>query len=134
MPKRILLLAFAATALALAACNSGYDVNDLYGTPAPTATTATATPNPVDSQSIVHVYVSSSPLPNQPINLYTDTNGNIGTLISTQVTDSTGSTTFTGLTPAKNYCFTTSYTPAGGLPQNASQCGFLWFAGVYFYF
>lgn len=135
MPKRILLLAFAATALALAACNSGYNPNDLYGTPAPTATTATETPNPVDSQSIVTVYVSSSPLPNQPVNLYTDTNGNTGMLISTQVTDSTGSTTFTGLTPAANYCFTSTYSPPTGLkPITDSQCGFLWFTGITFSF
>ncbi len=134
MPKRILMLAFAATALALAACNSGYNPNDLYGTPAPTSTIAPTTPNPTVSSALVTVYVSNSPLPNQPINLYNDTNGNIGSFIATQVTGSTGSTTFTGLTPAANYCFTTSYTPAGGLPQNASQCGFYWFAGITFSF
>ena len=134
MPKRILMLAFAATALALVACNSGYNPNDLYGTAEPTATIAPETPNPTVSSAIVTVEVSNSPVPNQPVNLYTDTTGNTGTLISTQMTDSTGTTTFNGLTPAANYCFTTSYKPPGGLPQNASQCGFYWFAGITFTF
>lgn len=124
------MFAFAATALALAACNSGYNVNDLYGTPAPTATTATATPNPVDSAAVVLVTVSSSPLPNQPVSVSTDVNGTRGSLIATQMTDSTGTTTFTGLTPATNYCFTSSYTPPGSLPQNYSNCNYTWFNGL----
>ncbi|HUA08950.1 MAG TPA: hypothetical protein VMA98_06715 [Candidatus Acidoferrales bacterium] len=134
MPKRILLIAFAVTALALAACNSGYNVNDLYGTPAPSTTPSTPTPNPSASTAIVSVYVGSTPLPNQPVNLSTDVNGSAGTLITTQTTDSTGTTTFSGLTPEANYCFTTSYTPAGGLPQSGSQCGYLWFDGLVFSF
>jgi len=133
MPKRILLIAFAATAIALAACNTGYNPEDLYGTPEPTATTSTATPNTTVSAAVVTVYVSSSPLPNQTVKLSTDVNGSIGSLISSQVTDSTGTTTFSNLTPAKNYCFSTSYTPSGSLEQNAYQCGFLWFDGVTLY-
>ncbi|HTX56926.1 MAG TPA: hypothetical protein VMD47_07460 [Candidatus Acidoferrales bacterium] len=133
MPKRTLSIAFAVTALALAACNSGYNPNDLYGTPSPTSTTSTSTPNPTDSTAVVTVYASSAPLPDQPVNLYSDVNGAIGSLIKTQTTDSTGTTTFSNLTPATNYCFTTSYTPPSGLTQNASQCGFLWFSGVVFY-
>jgi hypothetical protein len=134
MPKRILLIAFAATAIALAACNSGYNPEDLYGTPAPTATTATATPNAVASTAIVTVYVSSSPLPNQTVNLSTDVNGQVGSLIASQVTNSSGTTTFNNLTPAQNYCFTTSYMSPSGLAQNGSQCNFLWFNGVVFNF
>jgi|HubBroStandDraft_4_1064222.scaffolds.fasta_scaffold120599_2 hypothetical protein len=130
MPKRILLIAFAATAIALAACNSGYNPEDLYGTPAPTATTSTATPNPVASTAVVTVYVSSSPLPNQSVVMSQDVNGTIGTTILTQTTDSTGTTTFSNLAPGANYCFSTSYTPPGGLMQKPQQCGFLWFDGV----
>ena len=136
MPKRILLIAFAVTALALAACNSGYNPEDLYGTPAPTSTASTPTPNPSAAAAQVAVYVSSSPIPNQPVNLYTDVNGHYGTLITTQVTDATGSTTFSNLTPATNYCFNTSYTPSapGSTAQNQWICGYLWFEGVVFSF
>jgi energy-converting hydrogenase Eha subunit F len=134
MPKRILLIAFAVTALALAACNAGYNPNDLYGTPVPSSTIATATPNPTITAAIVTVYVSSAPLPNQPVNLYTDVNGNYGSLISTQTTDSTGTTTFTGLTAGSNYCFNTMYSPPGGLAQNAWQCNNTWYNGIVFNF
>ncbi|HTV91134.1 MAG TPA: hypothetical protein VMG98_00300 [Verrucomicrobiae bacterium] len=133
MPKRILLIAFAAAAIALAACDQGYNPNDLYGTPAPTATTSTATPNPVASTAVVTVWVSSSPLPNQTVVMSTDVNGTIGSTIISQTTDSTGTTTFSNLAPGTNYCFSTTYTPAGGFKQTPSQCGFLWFDGVNLY-
>ena len=130
MPKRILLIAFAVAAIALAACDQGYNPNDLYGTPAPTATTSTATPNAVASTAVVTVYVSSSPLPNQTVVMSTDVNGSVGSTILSQVTDSTGTTTFSNLAPEGNYCFSTTYTPPGGLKQSPYQCGFLWFDGV----
>jgi hypothetical protein len=133
MPKRILLIAFAATAIALAACNSGYNPEDLYGTPAPTATTSTATPNPIASTAVVTVWVSSSPLPNQSVVMSTDVNGAVGSAIITQTTDSTGTTTFSNLAPGANYCFSTSYTPPGGFKQTPVQCGFLWFDGINLY-
>jgi hypothetical protein len=126
MPKRILAIAFAATALALAACNGG-DINDLYGTPAPTATATVASPNPSASVATVGVFVSNSPLPNQPVSLYTATSsGQIGTLISTQTTTSTGGVTFTNLTPTQTYCFYSQYTPAGAPTQTATRCTNLW--------
>jgi len=136
MPKRILLLAFAVTAIALASCNSGYNPNYLYGTPTPSVTVVPTTPNPTASNAAVTVYVSNSPLPNQAVNLYSDSNGHVGSLITTQTTDSTGTTTFTSLTPAANYCFTTSYTPAtpGATAQNATQCTDLWSFGITFDF
>lgn len=134
MPKRILLIAFAVSALALAACNTNYNPNYLYGTPLPTATAASPTPNPVASTAVVTAYASSAPLPNWPVNLMTDVNGSAGTLIRTQTTDSTGTTTFSNLTPTTNYCFQTSYTPPGGLAQTQSLCGFLWFNGQTFNF
>lgn len=130
MPKRILLIAFAVAAIALAACNSGYNPEDLYGTPAPIPTTATATPNPTVSSAVVLVTVSNSPLPNQTVQLSTDVNGTIGAPLASQTTGPTGTTTFNNLTPAQNYCFSTSYTPPGGLAQNGYQCNFLWFNGV----
>ncbi|HTZ53556.1 MAG TPA: hypothetical protein VMB20_00715 [Candidatus Acidoferrum sp.] len=134
MPKRILSIAFAATALALAACNSNYNPNDLYGTPLPTATQATATPNPTITAAIVTVYASSQPLPNWPVGLYHSVNGNAGSLISSQNTDSTGTTTFTGLTPGTTYCFQSSFTPPGGLSTTTSICNYTWFNGVTFNF
>jgi hypothetical protein len=135
MPKRILLIAFAATALALAACNVGYNPNDLYGTPVPTSTVATATPNPTITAAIVTVYASSVPLPNWPVSLYTATTaGNAGSLITTQTTDSTGTTTFNGLTAGKTYCFNAQFTPPGGLMQNTWLCNYTWFNGEVFNF
>jgi energy-converting hydrogenase Eha subunit F len=135
MPKRILLIAFAVTALALAACNAGYNPNDLYGTPIPSATIATATPNPTITAAVVTVYASSAPLPNWQVSLYHSTAaGNAGSLIRTQTTDSTGTTTFTGLTPGTTYCFNSQYTPPGGLMQNTYICNFTWFNGVVFNF
>lgn len=136
MPKRILMLAFAVTALALAACNSGLnDINDLYGTPEPSSTAAAASPNPTASSAVVIVYAASTPLPNQPVSLYnavvTGPSASpqaqvTGTPIATQTTDSTGTTTFNNLTAKKWYCFLSSYTPSGGLMQNLSACTDLW--------
>ncbi len=123
------MFAFAVTALALAACG-GYNINNLYGTPAPTATAGTPTPNPVISAAVVLVMVSNSPLPNQSVSVSTDVNGSTGSLIATQLTDSTGTTTFTGLTPATAYCFTSSYAPPALPTQSYSQCNYLWFNGV----
>lgn len=134
MPKRILSIAFAATALALAACNYGYNPNNLYGTPVPTSSIATATPNPTITGAIVTVYASSAPLPDWPVSLYTSVNGNAGNLIATQTTDSTGTTTFTGLTAGTTYCFNAQYTPPGGLMQNSWLCNYTWFNGEVFNF
>jgi energy-converting hydrogenase Eha subunit F len=135
MPKRILLIALAVTALALAACNIGYNPNYLYGTPLPTATMSTSTPNPTISAAIVTVYASSVPLPNWQVNLYTSTSaGNAGTLLKTQTTDSTGTTTFSNLTPGTTYCFNSQYSPPSGLMQNTYICNFTWFNGVVFNF
>lgn len=130
MPKRILPLAFALVAISLAACNSGLDYNSLYGTPAPTST-ATGTPDPTVTAAAVTVTVSGSPLPNQQVVLANDTNGVPGSTIATQLTDATGQTTFTALTGAANYCFSTTYTPpAPGLQQTKSYCGNRWQYGI----
>jgi energy-converting hydrogenase Eha subunit F len=134
MPKRILSIAFAVTALALAACNAGYNPNDLYGTPAPTSTIATATPNPTITAAIVSVYASSQPLPNWPVTLSQSVNGNAGAVITTQNTDSTGTTTFTGLTAGTTYCFQASYTAPGGLSTTQTKCNYTWFNGEVFNF
>ncbi|HEY5341081.1 MAG TPA: hypothetical protein VIK27_08660 [Candidatus Aquilonibacter sp.] len=131
MPKRILLIALAAASLVLVACGNAYNPNNLYGTPPPAATpTPATTPNPTVTAAIVTVMVSSSPLPNQPVSLYTDVNGHKGTLVLTQSTGSAGTTTFTGLTGAANYCFESSYTPPGSLQQNESICTDLWGFGI----
>jgi hypothetical protein len=136
MPNRILSIAFAATALSLAACGGAFNnPSDLFGTAVPSASpTPVTTPNAKVSAALVIVTVSSSPLPNQPVMLFTDTNGHTGTLISTQETDASGQTLFTGLTPAMNYCFTTSFTPTtpGSLTQDPTTCTNLWFLGVEF--
>lgn len=134
MPKRMLLIALAVTSMALVACGASYNPNDLYGTPEPAATaTPVQTPNPTLSAAIVTVTVSGSPLPNEPVNLYADVNGHIsGMPIATQTTGSAGTTTFSNLTPAKNYCFNSSYTPAaaGSLTQNQTICTDLWGFGI----
>ena len=134
MPKRILPLAFAIVAIALAACNSNNNIAALYGTPQP-ASTATSTPDPTVTAVSVVVTVSSSPQPNQQVTLSNDVNGNAGSTISTLTTDATGTVKFTGLTGAANYCFSTTYAPpAPGLPQTKSYCGNRWWLGIYFQF
>src|SRR5208283_3647832 len=127
MPKRIL-------SIALAACNAGYNPNDLCGTPVPSSTIATATPNPTITAAIVTVYASAQPLPNWPVSLYTSVNGNAGSLLTTQNTDSTGTTTFTGLTAGTTYCFQASYAANGGLATTTSLCNYTWFNGEVFNF
>ena len=133
MPKRILAIAFAVGALALAACNNG-DINNLYGTATPTpGPTPTVTPNPSASTAYVSVSYSASPLPNQPVNVSTaDPSGHAGATIGTQNTDSTGKATFSNLTPALDYCFSSTFTPPvnGALARTISQCGTLWGTGA----
>ncbi|MDE2482797.1 MAG: hypothetical protein KGN02_11450 [bacterium] len=135
MPKRILSLAFiAASACALAACNSGANINNIYGTPAPTVG-ATATPNPAITAAPVSVTVAGSPLPNQPVTLSTDNNGTAGTTLATQNTDATGKTTFNPITGGGFYCFTTVYAPpAPALPITKYYCGDQWQSGILFAF
>jgi energy-converting hydrogenase Eha subunit F len=131
MPKRMFLIALAVASMALAACGAAYDPNDLYGTPAPTASpTPVTTPNSSVTTAIVDVTVSSSPLPNEVVSLYSDVNGHAGSVLQTQTTSTAGVATFAGLTGAANYCFEASYTPPGGLMQNQSICTNLWGFGV----
>lgn len=131
MPKRMLLIGLAVASLALAACGAAYNPNDLYGTPVPSSSpTPTVTPEPTASSALVLVTVSGTPIPNQAVNLYTDVDGRAGTLKTTQETNSAGETTFVNLTPTSNYCFSTTYTPAGATQQTQSICTDLWGFGV----
>jgi len=135
MPKRMLLIGLAVASLALAACGASYNPNDLYGTPVPSSSpTPTVTPEPTASSALVVVTAAGTPVPNQPVNLYTDVSGRAGTLIMTQLTNSGGETTFVNLTPKANYCFATSYTPAGSTQQTQTTCTDLWGFGVDFAF
>jgi hypothetical protein len=128
-------LAFAVTAFALAACNQG-NINDLYGLPVATAapTATPAPPNPAITAATVTVTVSSSPLPNQPVTLYSsDASKHIGSPIATQTTGPSGTTTFTNLTGAAYYCFGTVYTPpspSGSLQEQPTICENTWQGGV----
>jgi hypothetical protein len=140
MPNRMLLIALAVTSLALAtlsACGATYNPNDLYGTPLPTATpTPVTTPNPNLSAAPVTVTVGGEPVANQPVSMYSDISGHIGSLILTQDTSSTGQTTFSNLTPSTGYCFTSTYTPAvaGSTQQKQTFCTNLWGFGIDFAF
>lgn len=134
MPKRILAVAFAAGVLALGACNSN-NVNNLYGAATPTpGPVASVTPNPSLTSAAVTVTYQGSPLPNQPVSVSTpDATGHAGTAFLTQNTNATGLTTFTNLTGAANYCFSTSYPIPGTSPQvtaSASYCTTFWGGGV----
>jgi|SRR5579863_1039880 len=141
MPKRKLLVAFAAFA-SVVACNSGYNVNNLYGTATATPTaTASPTANPALTTATVTVTVSGSPLPNQPVSLYASTtSGNIvnpTTPLATAKTNSAGTVVFESLTGASWYCFQTTYTgvPAGNLTPTQQDCTNLWGSlGVAFHF
>lgn len=135
MPKRMFLIALAVASMALAACGAAYNPNDLYGTPQPSATpTPVTTPNDAIITAIVNVTVSSSPLPSEPVKLYSDANGQKGSLLQTQTTSSAGVATFTGLTGGASYCFEASYTPQGSLTQNQTICTDLWGFGLTFPF
>lgn len=132
IPKRYIAFAFAAGALALAACNNS-NINNLYGTPTPNPTTTpTFTPNPQASTATIVVTYQGSPLPNQPIALSTPgADGHAGTPILSQMTDSTGKTTFSNLTPQATYCFSSTYQPPASppptpLPEYQSYCNNLW--------
>jgi hypothetical protein len=148
MPKRI-LVALGLVALALAACNSNYNPNYLYGTPTPAPTpTPSTTPNPSITTATVTVEYSSSPLPNQPVQLSNAVNGSggacttssgcsVGTPIGTpEPTNASGQASFTNLTGAAFYCFSTTFTPplTGALPQTQSYCTDLWGSGILFSF
>jgi hypothetical protein len=133
MPNRMLLIGLAVASLALTACGAAYNPNDLYGTPLPSPTpTPVTTPNPTLTAALVTIAASGSALASQPVNLYTDVSGHLGSLIVTQDTNTSGQTTFSGLTAAQNYCFNSTYTPttAGSLPQNETICTDLWGFGV----
>ncbi len=129
----MLLIALAATALALVACSGGYNPNNLYGTPLPSASpTPPTTPNPTISSAVVTVTLLGLPLPSQPVGLYADNGGHVGAPITSQTTTAAGTATFAGLTPASNYCFKSTYTPsaAGSLPQSQTVCTDLWGFGI----
>ncbi len=144
MPKRYLAFAFAATALALAACNNG-DVNDLFGSATPTpipTSTASPSPDPSASTAVVSVYYSSSPLPNQTVTLSTSVNGSVGTPLATQTTapfsnasPGPGKAVFSNLTPTVTYCFSATFQPTPGpsstpgptpLPRTQYDCTPYW--------
>ena len=133
MPKRILGLSLAVAAIILAAaCSSGSGVS----VPTPTPTLS-ATPIPTASSAVVTVFASATPAAGIPVALSTpDSNGRPGAPIVTQTTGPTGTTTFINLTPATIYCFTATYTPAGGLTQVQTQtpCNQYWGYGVSFTF
>ena len=133
MPKRILGLTLAITALVLGGC--GY-TNPLAIGPTATPSVTPATPNPAITAGVVKVFASASPLPNQPVSISTpDATGHAGAAFATQLTDATGATTFTNLTGAATYCFSTTYVPpAPTLSQTQSQCTAFWGYGVTFNF
>jgi len=120
MPKRI-LIALAMAATALAACNS----NNLPTSPTPSPTTS-PTLAPGVSTAPVFVTVNGSPVPGAPVSLSTpDAAGRPGMPIATQTTGPNGGTTFTGLTAAKNYCFS-AMTAVSGSTQTFSLCTIYW--------
>lgn len=131
MPKRF-FIAFALAAVALVACNN-YNPYGLTG-PTPTPSPSPSySPNPGITAANVLFSVASTPIPNQPVAMSTpDPSGRPGAAIATVITNSTGTSTFSGLTPAQTYCWTTMYTPPGTSPQNYSVCAFpqYWQAGV----
>lgn len=130
MPKRLLAIAFAAGALALAACNN--NTSNLFGSATPTpGPTTTYTPNPTASTAVAAVTYGGAAVASQPVDLSTpDANGHPGAVITTQTTNASGQATFSNLTPATTYCFASSYTPPTApptpLPRSVSVCSNLW--------
>lgn len=121
MPKRFFFVVAIAAAV-LAACNA---TNPYLGTQTPATPTPNASysPNPGITGASVFFSVAASPIPNQPIAMSTpDVNGRPGATLATVLTNSTGTSLFTGMTPAQTYCWTTMYTPVGAQPQSYGIC------------
>lgn len=124
MPKRI-SFAVALVVAVLAACSNS---NPYLGTTTPSTPTPNPSysPNPGITTTSVLFSVASTPIPNQPIAITTpDAQGRAGTTpIATVVTNSAGTSAFSGLTATQTYCFSTKYTPPGTGMQSYTICAF----------
>lgn len=121
MPKRF-FLAFAIVAAVLAACSNSnpYLAYSTTSTPTPNPSYS---PNPAITGASVTFSIAATPIPNQPIAMSTpDPSGRPGTTIVTVLTNSAGTSAFTGMTATQTYCWQTMYTPPGAQPQNYSIC------------
>jgi len=126
MPKKfVFALVLLGVTVLVAGCNkSAGGVVSPTATPIPTGTTATIT-----------ALYKGTALNNQPIMEY-NTNGNTtnpqpsGAAIATQNTNSSGQTTFTGLTPGGYYCWQYQYQVNPTTLSTQTYCGNAWAAGV----
>jgi len=126
MPKKFaLVFALAGITAAMAACNKeNTGVVAPTPTPVPTATSVTIT-----------ALYQGTDLNNQPIMEY-DTNGSTtnpqpsGAPIATQNTNSSGQTTFTGLTPGNYYCWRYQYAVNSTTTSTQTYCGNNWSNGI----
>ncbi len=127
MPKRI-VLAGAILALVLAACNSNANNPYAYTTASP-GPTPTYSANPTITSTTVTAYYRSFYQAGAVIYETTDVNGNIGTPITNQTANASGSTTFTGLKPGIGYCWYFIYG-SGNTKPTASACTVQWDNGI----
>jgi hypothetical protein len=124
MPKRI-LIAGALLALALAACNSGNTTPSTTATPSPTPTPVFSA-NPGITTTLVTAFFQGNYKPGVTVFETTSNNGTIGTPITSQVTNVTGQTKFTGLVPGYSYCWYFNPTPA----LRTAICTNQWQSGI----
>jgi hypothetical protein len=102
MPKRLMIVLCVA-ALMVAACHSGSST-----TPTPSFTPGSPAPNPSITAAHVLVTINGSPKPRIPVEESTPrstASPRPGTPFETLNTNKNGKVKFTGLKPAKTYCW-----------------------------
>jgi hypothetical protein len=102
MPKRLMIVLCVA-ALAVAACHSNTST-----TPTPSFTPGSSSPNPKITAAHVLVTINGSPKPHIPVEESTPkstASPRPGTPFQTLNTNKNGKVVFTGLKPAKTYCW-----------------------------
>ncbi len=115
MPKRVLIF-FALASLAVAACSSNGST-----TPQPSGSPGSPAPNPSITTAHLTVTILGSPAPRIPVEESTPANKlspRPGTPFDIRNTGKKGKVYFTGLKPAKTYCWVAVIAPG----QQYAQC------------
>jgi hypothetical protein len=115
MPKRLMIV-LSVVALAIAACHSSSST-----TPTPSFSPGSPAPNPSITAAHVYVTINGSPRAHIPVLESTPKSTSSprpGKAFETLNTNKKGKVKFTGLKPAKTYCWVAQLAPG----QTSSQC------------
>jgi hypothetical protein len=124
-------LVFALTLLGVTALAAGCN----KGTTGSSVPAAAPTAIPTGTTALITALYQGNPLNNQPIMEF-NTNGSTtnpqpsGAPIATQNTNTSGQTTFTGLTPGGYYCWRYQFVVNATTTSTQTYCGNAWAAGV----